>query len=219
MKMYLKKSIFWESLFFNGTYRIGVKRTDWQYLCKLRDKRCIEDLNETDEFDKDVIIVKLLFKLKNKHIVLYKKNVTGLNNRGINKLKRIFNNNLFNSYKFDEKGVSIGSINICVKSDVKVLNYHTKISDIRVLINLFNRKRNFIFSNTTQGYFFYDLNSKKLFDFYFHYPEVYFGIGDILFDEKYIKMVSKPIHKRGVKIIKNNFDIMLAWANFNHYVN
>lgn len=219
MKMYLKKSIFCESLFFNGTYRIGVKRTDWQHLSKLPDKRCIEDLNETDEFDKDIIIVKLLFKLKNKHIVLYKKNVTGLNNRGINKLKRIFNNNLSHSYKFDEKGVSIGSINIYLKCDIKELTYFTKISDIRVLINLFNPKRKFIFSYTTQGYFFYDLNSKKLFDFYFNYPEVSFGIGDILFDEKYIKMVSKPIHKRGVEIIKNNFDILLAWANFNRYVN
>ena len=54
MKMYLKKSIFWESLFFNGTYRIGVKRTDCQYLSKLPDSRCIENLNEIDEYFTDI---------------------------------------------------------------------------------------------------------------------------------------------------------------------
>ena len=152
--IHFNRPIVKESLYFDGKYKIGIFNSQTNEIVgKSNHTFIVNDENYINDKKCDLLYVKTLFKIGDLHVIIYKDNCSGLNEKGINKLFTIFNPAIDVYCKIDKKAINIYDFELnVIKEESKFKNILT-INKLFIILELLNNKRDYIYCKYQYPYF------------------------------------------------------------------
>lgn len=144
--IHFNKSIVKESLYFDGKYKIGIFNSQTNEIVgKSNHTFIINNENYINGKQCDLLYVKTLFKIGDLHVILYKDNCSGLNEKGINKLFTIFNPAINVHFEINKKTINIYDFELNVIKGETKFEHILSINKLFIILELLNSKKDYVY--------------------------------------------------------------------------
>lgn len=167
--IHFNKPIVKESLYFDGKYKIGIFNSQTNEIVgKNNHTFIINNENYINGKECDLLYVKTLFKIGDLHIILYKDDCSGLNEKGIDKLFTIFNPAINVHCEINKKTINIYDYELNVIKEESKFKHILSINKLFIILELLNSKKDYIYFKYQYPYFIrhylYDRTNNRVID-------------------------------------------------------